>query len=115
MSDYLFRGPYIKVPVETIQALSNKELGTLVRRLIEEDKARRRRRRNYIPPRVWLPILEAFNYRCAYCGAAGIPLEKDHRIPVSKGGTDDPENLVPACKPCNVRKYNHDPAEWPVR
>lgn len=31
----------------------------------------------------------------------------DHVIPVSKGGTDDLENLVIACRKCNSKKNNH--------
>ena len=43
---------------------------------------------------------------CRYCG---IPLTKltvtlDHVIPVSKGGTNDMDNLVASCKPCNHAK-----------
>lgn len=30
--------------------------------------------------------------------------EWDHRVPVSRGGTNDAENLVIACGPCNRRK-----------
>jgi len=29
----------------------------------------------------------------------------DHIIPVVKGGTNDPENLVSACEPCNQGKH----------
>jgi 5-methylcytosine-specific restriction endonuclease McrA len=38
----------------------------------------------------------------------------DEPLPVSRGGTDDPSNLVPACKPCNVRKSNQSPDGWPL-
>lgn len=30
----------------------------------------------------------------------------DHITPVSRGGTDDPSNLQPACRACNARKGN---------
>ncbi len=90
------------------------ELGRVLRGLVAEGRAKARGTRRYINPTVWHPILAAYGYRCAYCGASDVPLEKDHRTPVSKGGTDDPANLVPACKPCNVRKHNHAPEDWPL-
>jgi 5-methylcytosine-specific restriction endonuclease McrA len=92
----------------------DRALARWFRGLVAERSAQRRGRRGYIPDRVWLPILAAFGNACAYCGATDVPLEKEHRVAVSRGGTDDPSNLVPACKPCNVRKSNHDPADWPL-
>ena len=47
-----------------------------------------------------------YGYRCAYCGKEGLKLTEDHVIPVSKGGMDTIDNIVPACKPCNSRKHN---------
>lgn len=42
--------------------------------------------------------------RCVYCGDPADTI--DHVIPKSKGGTDDLDNLVPACRDCNSRKGN---------
>jgi 5-methylcytosine-specific restriction endonuclease McrA len=36
----------------------------------------------------------------------------DHIIPVAKGGTDDPENLVAACRKCNFSKQDKMPDEF---
>src|ERR1044072_3821430 len=41
---------------------------------------------------------------CAYCGCEAT--EMDHDLPKSRGGSDDPENLVPSCVPCNAGKGN---------
>lgn len=44
---------------------------------------------------------------CFYCKRKSSPevvLEIDHVIPVAKGGNDRIENLVAACKSCNIRK-----------
>lgn len=53
----------------------------------------------------WGAILAKHCHACAYCGAAE-PLEMDHVEPLSKGGAHSPDNIVPACKPCNSRKGN---------
>ena len=41
--------------------------------------------------------------KCIYCGS-GERLEIEHMIPLSKGGTNWPSNLAPACKSCNSSK-----------
>lgn len=41
-------------------------------------------------------------HRCQYCGATAESI--DHVIPRSKGGEHAWENVVAACRPCNVRK-----------
>lgn len=51
----------------------------------------------------WHVILDKQKNKCAYCGFAG-KLEKDHRIPVSLGGSDMAVNLQGLCKPCNGSK-----------
>ena len=48
---------------------------------------------------------------CAYCGAEG-ELHVDHVIPLSRGGTNWPANLRPACPSCNRRKGNKLLSEW---
>lgn len=48
---------------------------------------------------------------CAYCGDI-LPTTVDHVIPVSRGGTNDRSNLVPACTSCNMEKLTFTPEEW---
>lgn len=64
---------------------------------------------NTLTAQEWLNILEKYNYRCAYCDVEfdceNLP-HKDHVIPISKGGYNVKENIVPACKSCNSRKGN---------
>lgn len=48
-------------------------------------------------------------HTCQYCGKNNIPLSIDHVVPKSKGGQDEWENLVVACRPCNVKKGNRSP------
>ncbi len=51
-------------------------------------------------------VLKRDKFMCRYCGASGSDtrLEIDHIIPVYEGGTSDIENLVTACKNCNIGK-----------
>lgn len=41
--------------------------------------------------------------RCAICGTVG-QMHLDHRIPRSRGGTDDPGNLQLLCASCHSKK-----------
>lgn len=41
---------------------------------------------------------------CVYCGQPA--LEADHVVPLSLGGPNNPSNLVPSCKSCNIAKSN---------
>lgn len=63
--------------------------------------------RKSISKRVRYAVLERDGYRCRYCGAAAADakLHVDHRMPVSRGGTDDFSNLVTACADCNLGKH----------
>ncbi len=63
-------------------------------------------RRHTVSPKLRFKILERDEYKCQYCGA-GIdtcPLDIDHVLPVAKGGTNHPSNLVAACSTCNSGK-----------
>ena len=51
----------------------------------------------------WLARLSYHENRCYYCGCGG-PMTIEHRIPLSRGGTNWPSNLVPACADCNNSK-----------
>ena len=61
-----------------------------------------------IPRALRLRIERAARYRCGYChtqsAAIGMPLEIDHLIPLSLGGTSEEENLWLACPQCNRYK-----------
>ncbi|MER5699644.1 HNH endonuclease [Streptomyces mirabilis] len=56
-------------------------------------------------------VLRRDSFRCRYCGAgaARVELEVDHVTPVALGGTDDLDNLVTSCAPCNEGKSSTTP------
>lgn len=49
-------------------------------------------------------LLEHWGRRCAYCGAENIPLEIEHIIPKSRGGSNRVNNLTISCHKCNQMK-----------
>jgi 5-methylcytosine-specific restriction protein A len=50
--------------------------------------------------------------KCGYCGKQMSSPTVDHKIPVSRGGTDALDNLIAACKPCNSRKRDKTDQEY---
>jgi len=60
----------------------------------------------------WEAKKRQYNNRCFYCGKAGKKLTKDHVLAVTRGGTDDIDNVVPACWSCNYKKRVRDIAEF---
>ena len=65
-------------------------------------------KRMAISKKLRFEILTRDNYTCVYCGRStfDVELEVDHVIPKSKGGSNDPVNLVTACFDCNRSKSN---------
>jgi hypothetical protein len=49
---------------------------------------------------------------CGYFGAAGIPLERDCVLPISRGGRYTLGNVVPACRSCNTSKCSDEVTAW---
>lgn len=51
-------------------------------------------------------LWEQLNGKCGYC-SCDITLQEmqaDHVVALSRGGTDDISNMLPACRSCNHRK-----------
>jgi hypothetical protein len=82
-----------------------------------------------LTPRTRFLVLNRDGFTCRYCGAKApnVELQVDH-IVTSRGGSDDMENLITACQPCNAGKgdlvlddlqgfcmANHDDAGPPHR
>lgn len=51
----------------------------------------------------WHAVVALFGGLCVYCGEEK-KLTRDHKTPLSRGGSDGIENIVPACLSCNSRK-----------
>lgn len=61
--------------------------------------------------RLRFEILTRDDHTCRYCGgrAPDVALTVDHVLPISLGGSDEPSNLVAACKDCNAGKSSVKP------
>jgi 5-methylcytosine-specific restriction endonuclease McrA len=57
-------------------------------------------------------LLEKFGRKCAYCGKKDIPLEIEHIIPKSKGGSNRVSNLTISCRKCNMDKGTKTAEEY---
>lgn len=64
-----------------------------------------------VSKRTRFEVLRRDGSTCQYCGATAdqAPMTIDHVTPVSLGGTDDPSNLVTACRDCNAGKASINP------
>jgi hypothetical protein len=56
-----------------------------------------------LTPDQWRTVYELFRGECAYCGRAGR-VAVEHVVPVYLGGGTTQNNVVPACKRCNLDK-----------
>jgi uncharacterized protein YozE (UPF0346 family) len=69
---------------------------------------RKNKSRSGISLKLRFEIFKADNYKCQICGASAredsVKLEIDHKIPKTKGGTDDRTNLWTLCFKCNRGK-----------
>jgi len=54
-------------------------------------------------PEQWYALCSLYEFKCLCCGKVK-PLEADHIVPVSKGGTSWIRNIQPLCKSCNASK-----------
>jgi 5-methylcytosine-specific restriction endonuclease McrA len=57
-------------------------------------------------------LLEKWGRKCAYCGKNNVPLEVEHIVPKSRGGSNRISNLTLACRECNIKKGNKTAEEF---
>lgn len=85
--------------------------------IIQRNRARKKNilNQDHISQKEINKLLEKHDNKCFYCKIEvhrGINLHLDHETPLARGGEHKIENLVPACKSCNLRKGTKTAAEF---
>ena len=90
------------------QSSRQKRLRNAYRHYNETRRARKLAAEGICSLAQWLWRVEFYGWRCAYCACSLTEdtLTQDHMIPLSRGGSQWPSNLVPACQACNSRKHD---------
>lgn len=59
-----------------------------------------------VTKRLRYEVFRRDGHTCRYCGAGApdVQITVDHVVPLALGGTDEPANLVTACRSCNAGK-----------
>lgn len=60
-------------------------------------------------------VFKRDGFQCLYCGATppSVVLQVDHMQPVADGGSNDLDNLVTSCQPCNIGKGSRSLSQVP--
>ncbi|MFO0551991.1 MAG: HNH endonuclease [Polyangiaceae bacterium] len=98
--DELISSPSISIPLPAVVRLRRQVAG--VRRGVKFSRAN---------------VFSRDGYMCQYCGVKRPrgELSFDHVLPRTHGGRTGWENIVTACRPCNLRKRNRTPEQAGMR
>lgn len=85
-------------------------------KFVSKEKLRSMEAPNYTLT-AWQEAMLYFGGRCAYCGKKPGRSKKDkfdreHLVPISRGGKTVKENIICACKTCNRSRGNKKLFEW---
>lgn len=88
----------------------------------EKMRAVRRRRKGQIrsealvfTDRDWHRLVARHRGCCAYCGRRSDDLQREHVVPLCRGGRHSIGNILPACPRCNYSKHRRLLSDWRYR
>jgi 5-methylcytosine-specific restriction endonuclease McrA len=108
------RERYARDPEKVRRIIDSSPNRAAVRRAMHNRRRDRTRGQPSFTAAEWLALVALYEGRCAYCRECG-PLHADHRIPLSRGGTNTIDNILPACVRCNLRKAKMTEEEFRAR
>ncbi len=101
---------------------------TNVKRSVVRNKARHgkfissEKRRHMVPVieyilKDWRDAMVHFGGECCYCGtkegrSKDSKFDREHLLPISRGGKTVRHNIAPSCKTCNRARGNKELVEW---
>lgn len=100
-----------------VAVLAKREVGkNNSRNEADAERSARYRSRRTISDSEWQELrreaIDRDGYVCRYCCATIDTAHCDHIIPLSRGGTNDLDNLAVACLQCNSSKRDRLLSEW---
>jgi len=98
----------VRTPVNLMRVLEIRS--GAVRHIPRRDRIKRQKPYRWAETRK--RIFARDNFTCTYCNRIDSPLDCDHVVPVSKGGSDDDANLVTACRSCNRSRGSKSVEAW---
>lgn len=102
-------GSWKKALILAYNSVDKKENSPLEKeRVVTINQSPKKNIREEISIRRRFLVLKRDQFSCVLCGKSGVgvKLEVDHKIPVSKGGTNNLDNLQTLCFECNRGKRN---------
>jgi HNH endonuclease len=110
------QGPRFKTPVDPERLKEEIERQESARKVMRHNNraARREAEGSFTFVEFRTKFKDVFDCRCAYCNKEldFLNAEPDHVIPIIKDGTNDIDNIVPACNSCNSSKGDLDVVYW---
>jgi len=95
------------------QTVSTPEGREKVRAKVRRRRARQKGAQGHHTAKDVMVAMGVQQGRCFYCEAdVSAKYTVDHLIPLIRGGTDGPENIVISCANCNFRKADKTPEEF---
>jgi len=78
---------------------------------IKKAGGKRTRMDNSEIAKLYIAARDRYGWQCHVCNAQLLPTDAsttlDHVIPIGQGGTNDLDNLKPACRDCNLERGDH--------
>jgi 5-methylcytosine-specific restriction endonuclease McrA len=99
---------------KTVMAAYHRAHPEVLRAKSNAYRARARAAKGRFTSAEWRALVGRYDGKCAYRGEEG-PLQVDHRTPLSRGGANSIDNVLPACATCNAEKGQLTEAEFRAR